>query len=41
MERYRGVQDLPANVLSMSQIVRPRIQVCFLCYATHEDQAEW
>lgn len=43
MERYREVQDLPAKVLSRSQIVRPRIQVCFffLHYATHEDQAEW
>ena len=42
MERYREVQDLPAKVLSRSQIVRPRIQVCFfffLHYATHEDQA--
>lgn len=32
MERYREVQDLPAKVLSRSQIVRPRIQVCFFFY---------
>lgn len=32
MERYREVQDLPAKVLSRSQIVRPRIQVCFFFF---------